>query len=122
MGKAMSRLVWALPVLLLSGCALRAVAVLKEAPSKPPGCAIEVLQQGTDTKRPYEKLCLLTVKLRSRATKEKALDELKKQACTCGADAILLGSENFKENTFRKKLTIEATAIRWRDAAPAEPK
>jgi hypothetical protein len=118
----MKRLIWVLPVLLLSGCTSHSMTVLRTAPSKPAGCLIEVLDQGADVKRPHEELCLLAVKLRSRATKEKALDELKRQACTCGADAILLGGENFKENAFRRKLTLEATAIRWTDAAPAEPK
>jgi hypothetical protein len=116
----MKRFTWLLPLLLI-GCASRSVVILREAPAKPSECTIEVFDQGAELKRPYEKLCALTVKLRRGATEEKAVRELKKQACGCGADALVLGVGNVKENVFRKKLTLEATAIRWTNSAIATP-
>jgi hypothetical protein len=113
-------------LLLLSGCASRTAAVLKQAPPKPKGCQIEVFEQETDVKRPYEKLCLMSETAKGSAALKKAVERIKEQACLCGADAVVLKGETVGfTSTFlllntHRKLTVEATAIRWTDS-PAAP-
>ena len=80
--------------LLISGCgASSSVTQLKERPARPDDCEIEVLTSEPKD-RPYEDLCILNAKTgRDPLSDNRAsalIDELKRNACRCGADAIII--------------------------------
>jgi hypothetical protein len=87
--------VWQLSLLAvtIAGCASSNFTRLKDYPAKPEDCHIEVLAS-TPTDRPYEDVCLLNAKsgktFLSDKSSEALIEDLKKTACKCGADAIVI--------------------------------
>ena len=80
--------------LLISGCgASSSVTQLKEHPARPDDCEIEVLTSEPKD-RPYEDLCILNAKTgRDPLSDNRAsalIETLKRNACRCGADAIII--------------------------------
>jgi len=61
-----------------------------DRPSRPPGCAVELLP---DTKPAYEFVDVATGTVSCARKRDKCLDELRKQACVVGADAVYGFSE-----------------------------
>jgi hypothetical protein len=82
----------ALAVLLLAGgCVdieLRRIG--PERPSRPAGCAVELLPEGRPAD-PFEDVATANVSCAKK--RDRCLDELRKQACVVGADAVYGFSE-----------------------------
>jgi hypothetical protein len=78
------------------GCASTAIVRTGSdtPPPKPDGCAIDVFAAEADVKRPFERVCLIDVETGStlyhHKTPEAAMKRMKKAACKCGADAVIL--------------------------------
>jgi len=62
-----------------------------DRPSKPPGCAVEVLP---DAKPAYEFVDVATGTVSCARKRDKCIEELRKQACAVGADAVYGFSES----------------------------
>lgn len=62
-----------------------------DRPSRPPGCAVELLP---DAKPAYEFVDVATGTVSCARERGKCLDELRKQACIVGADAVYGFSES----------------------------
>ncbi len=86
-------------------------------PSKGSGCQIPILQKEGDLTKPSEKLCIITSD--PAKTVEDTYDGLRKQACKCGADAVVI--TNIRAEG--KKAVVTAAAVRYVNVTgPAEPK
>jgi hypothetical protein len=62
-----------------------------DRPSRPPGCAVELLP---DAKPAYEFVDVATGTVSCARKRDRCLDELRKQACAVGADAVYGFSES----------------------------
>lgn len=79
--------------MILAGCARSSYTVLREYPSKPEDCPIEVLTlQPTDRK--YAEVAILNSQggkhTFANRSSEQLIAQLKKDACEVGADAIIV--------------------------------
>lgn len=115
--------------LFLAGCSSTGyVRVGKSTlPAKPEGCQLEVFAAEADVKRPFEKLCLLDAKtgstLYNDRSPEGAMKRLRKAACICGADAVIITSMERKGVSLASwgSSSAQGVAIRFLDAATATP-
>ena len=107
--------------LITSACASTNVNRLgsTQYPPKPVPCNIDVLT--TTPKQAYEEVCMLNARggqsMLESKTVEGLLPDLKKSACACGADAIILkdskeGGYNFGQAADRA--SASATAIKFK--------
>jgi len=82
--------------LFLAGCGSTGVVRLgSSVPApKPEDCALDIVAAESDVKRPFEKVCMIDAKTGStlyhHRTPEAAMKRMKKAACECGADAVIL--------------------------------
>jgi hypothetical protein len=92
----------------------------------PGKCPIDIYEVVDDVKRPYEKLCVISVLVNSL---QKAGEVSRVKACRCGADAVILrggagtavGRGPFDPIWVGKKITLNVVAIRYTDNPPAAP-
>lgn len=88
---------------------------------KPDNCTIELYAAEGDVKRPFTRVCIVSAStgstLLSKKSPEAAVARAKKEACRCGADALVL-SDMQREGISWKgwgKSAVKATAIRFTD-------
>ena len=73
-------------VLLAAACVdIEVQRIGPDRPSRPPGCAVELLP---DAKPAYEFVDVANGTVSCARKRDKCLDELRKQACAVGADAV----------------------------------
>jgi hypothetical protein len=116
----MNKHLFILGVLAFSGCASTKVVQLGAAqPAKPENCEIQILTQ--PPKKDFEEVCLLTARggqsIFESKSVEGLLPDLKKKACACGADAIIMknakeGGYNFAGPADRAEASV--TAIKFK--------
>ena len=90
-------------LLLASGCVdieLRRIG--PERPSRPPGCAVELIPQGTPS---FAFVDVASGTVSCARKRDRCLDEMRKQACVVGADVVY----GFSEATESMYLHITAT-------------
>lgn len=91
------------------------------AAPKPEGCPIEVFAGEDEVKRPFERVCLIDAKTGStlyhHRSPEAAMKRLKKAACQCGADAVILTDLERKGVTWAGwgQSGAKAVAVRYTD-------
>jgi hypothetical protein len=73
-----------------------------ERPSRPPGCAVELIPDG---KPSFEIVDVASGTVSCARSRNKCLDEMRKQACVVGADVVY----GFSESTQSMYLNITAT-------------
>jgi hypothetical protein len=79
-------------VLLAAACVdIEVQRIGQDRPSRPPGCAVELLPYA---KPAYEFVDVATGTVSCARKRDKCLDELRKQACAVGADAVYGFSES----------------------------
>lgn len=89
------------------------------AKPKPENCAIEVYAAEADVKRPFERLCVIDARTGSGLFEDKspeaALAHAKREACRCGADALILTGMKRQGVTWTAwgKSEVKAFAIRF---------
>jgi hypothetical protein len=78
-------------VLLAGGCVdIDVQRIGAERPSRPPGCAVEVIPEG---KPAFDFVDVASANVSCARKRDRCLDELRKQACVVGADAVYGFSE-----------------------------
>ena len=88
-----------------------------KAPSKSSSCKLTIYQSEAELPQPFEKLCVITAE--PKKTVEAAYDDLRKAACKCGADALLITDSRAE----KKKAIVTAAAVRYiKPPTPAAPK
>ena len=96
----MKKLIPFVVLISMTSCASVGVQVLKNYPSKPSNCSIEVFAEEKDVKREYETVALIDSKTGStlfdKKTVSAAIDMAKPKACEAGADAIIIMSADKK--------------------------
>jgi hypothetical protein len=86
------RLSIALVLLAAAGCVdIELQRIGPDRPSRPPGCAVELLP---DKKPAYEFVDVASGTVSCARKRDRCLDELRKQACVVGADAVYGFSES----------------------------
>ena len=81
--------------LLLTSCAGSSVIRLgtRQYPAKPPGCDVEVLTAKPHDRK-VEELCIISARggqsILDSTSMESLIPDMKAQACSCGADALVL--------------------------------
>ncbi len=86
-------------------------------PSKGSDCQIPILQNEAELTKPSEKLCIITSE--PAKTVEASYDDLRKTACKCGADAVVITNVRAEG----KKAVVTAAAVRYVSlTGPREPK
>ncbi len=115
----MKRFAVLIPVILL-GCASGGSSGVVHLgstvfPAKPEGCAVTVFSAETDVKRPFERICLLHSEGGPKI--ESAMKKMRKAACECGADAVIVTGMEQKGPTDidYARSDVKATAIRFMD-------
>lgn len=92
----------ALLVLLLGGCVdIELQRIGPDRPSRPPGCPVELIPEGKPS-FPFIDVASGTVSCAKK--RDRCLDEMRKQACVVGADAVY----GFEERT--ESIYIHITA------------
>jgi hypothetical protein len=65
-----------------------------DVPAKEEGCPVDVYAAEEDVKKSFERLCIIDAKTGStlfhNRSSEEAMKRLKKSACQCGADAVII--------------------------------
>lgn len=106
-----------LATLLLAGCGTLRVDRIKYAPDKGnDSCPLQAFQNEAAVGRPFEELCAIRTSKTQGLVEQaapRALEEAKKQACRCGADAFIWVSSY--RNDQRE---VRIRAIRFVDAKP----
>lgn len=78
----------------MAGCANIGVTKMKEATPYDVGCKLDIYTSVNEIKRPYEIVCLINSRTGSTAfhtkTAAAAIEQVKPEACKCGADALLI--------------------------------
>ena len=98
----------------------------KTFPPKPDGCAIETFAAEDEVKRPFDRVCVIDAKTGStiyhNKSPEAAMKRMKKAACECGADAIILtGLDRKGVNAWNwGQSGAKGVAIRYTDASTAK--
>lgn len=86
----------ALAAMLLAGCASTGVVQVGASrfAAKPEGCRLDVYASREDVKRPFEAICLISSEsgrtLFNDRSDEGRVEAVREQACTCGADAVIM--------------------------------
>jgi hypothetical protein len=89
-------------LLLASACVdIEVQRIGADHPSRPPGCAVEVIPGG---KPGYDFVDVASANVSCARKRDRCLDELRKQACVVGADAVY----GFSEKTESMYLHINA--------------
>ncbi len=105
---------------IFSGCAKQSITILKEYDAKPEDCEIEVITIPPVDKK-FEEVAILNAKggqtIFHSKKSEGLIEQLKKDACSVGADAIIIrstedGSYNWGQGGFDRSKAA-AIAIRW---------
>jgi hypothetical protein len=103
-------------------------SVLVAAPPKPYPCDLELFTSPAEVSKPYEKLCVIDAKGKSNFDDRsdasgRALEQARREACTCGADAIIVqdsyrDADNALQIRFRDRMnaTVYGVAIRFTGA------
>ncbi len=82
--------------LLLAGCTTVGVTPVNSTAAKPANCQLDVYASETEINRPFQTACLIDSRtgttLFHRRDAAAAIDHARKEACGCGADAILVQS------------------------------
>jgi hypothetical protein len=83
-------------VLLLAGCTTVGVTPVNSSAAKPANCHLDVYASETEISRDFQTACLIDSRTGStlfhRRDAAAAIDHARKEACGCGADAILVQS------------------------------
>lgn len=76
----------------LSACAHGSYSMLSDEspPARPSGCSLEIFTDESEIERPFRKICLINSTSGAMATTDEALASARKQACACGAEALLV--------------------------------
>jgi hypothetical protein len=74
-------------------------------PSRPPACAVELVPVGPP---PYDVVDVASVNVSCAKTRERCLDELRKDACVVGADTIYGFSERSESIYIHMTVTLAA--------------
>jgi len=82
----------ALLAIVVSGCAHGSYSMLsdKRPPARPADCALQIFTNESEIERPFRKICLINSTSGAMATTNEALRSARKQACECGAEALLI--------------------------------
>jgi hypothetical protein len=93
-------------LLLASGCVDVDVRRIGPArPSRPPACNVDVIAEG----RPgYDFVDVASANVSCARTRDRCLDELRKQACVVGADALYGFSERTESMYIHMTVTLAA--------------
>ena len=87
-----------------------------KVPSKSSSCKLTFYQRESDVPKAFEKLCVITAE--PSKTVEASYDEIRKAACKCGADAVVITDTRAEGN----KAVVTGTAIRFSDIVVPERK
>jgi len=91
-----------LALLLVGACVdIEVQRIGPDRPSRPPGCAVELIPDG---KPGYDFVDVASANVSCAKKRDRCLDELRKQACVVGADAVY----GFSEKTESMYLHINA--------------
>ncbi|MBI4667696.1 MAG: hypothetical protein HY747_00690 [Elusimicrobia bacterium] len=106
----------------LCGCATAdTVRLRSNLVTKPPDCGLDVFADAAKVQRPYEDLCLIDARPGSTRFSDQsvngAVNNAKKAACSCGADAIIISG--YEAGTYNLSTAVQARvhvkAIRFTD-------
>jgi hypothetical protein len=93
----------------LAACASVDVATIKDAPPKEENCKLDIYNNASEVKRPFESLCSLGSSTGTTLFADKslqhAIDIARPKACECGGDAMILnqvGSEGMSLTGYGK--------------------
>jgi hypothetical protein len=97
---------------MLSGCSTVGVTKLASAPSKPYDCEIQIVLSEKEAKRSFDTLCMLDARPGAEGKIDRSvaatLETMKKRACDCGADAMILMDGSDSEGV------VKARAVCWK--------
>lgn len=107
--------------LMTVGCASTGVVHVGENDHAPKesSCALDVYASRADVERPFESVCLISTESGSTLFNDRSssgrMSVVKKQACACGADAIIIRDMSRTANQFGRgysqaRVSIEAVA------------
>jgi hypothetical protein len=100
-------------------CASVKTERVSSAPPKQKGCELAVFYNESDVKKKYEIVCLLNSRtgnsIWNKRTGDAAVNLSKKQACKCGADAVIVTSSGQTKLKFYsyKRGIASVKAIRY---------
>jgi hypothetical protein len=79
-------------------------------PARPSDCGLEIFTDESEIERAYKRICLINSTSGAMATTDEALASARKQACACGAEALLVESLSSTGNRVSGK-SVNATSF-----------